>query len=304
MQSAKQMQDFLREIGPRWGQDVANNVKRVIAQYDPLLAAAPKEGVKVVRDIAYGADPRQQLDVFSPEHGQGRAVVIFVHGGAFTDGDRNRSAEVYSNILYYLARHGIVGLNIEYRQAPQYKYPAGTEDVALAFHWAHRHIHEFGGSAERIFLMGHSAGASHAGSLVYNHEFQSLMPCQPKGLIVVSGRVRADNLAENPNARKVEAYYGTDADFLAQVSPVAHITADSLPTFIAYAQYENPLIDVYCLELAHCLAKAKRRAPPVIRLAEHNHTSIIAHINTDEDLLGKEIVRFIADHGGPDGIVD
>ncbi len=303
MPDSRDIDDFLRHIGPQWAKDVPGNVKKVIAMYDPLLRTAPKGGVKVARDIAYGPDARQQLDVFAPESGTARAVVLFVHGGAFTDGERNRSAEVYANVLYYLARHGIVGVNMEYRQAPAFKYPAGTEDVALAFAWVAENIHRYGGSAKRVFLFGHSAGAAHAGSFAYDPAWRQPEGAGPAGLIVVSGRVRADNLAENPNARKVEAYYGTDAAALDARSVVSHAAADSVPTFIAYAEYENPLIDVYCLELAHRLAAARRRAPPVLRLTGHNHTSIIAHMNTPEDLLGREIVRFIADHSGPLGIV-
>lgn len=70
--------------------------------------------------------------------------------------------------------------------------------------------------------------------------------------------------------------------------------AESVPTFIAFAEYENPLIDLYCTELAFRLATAKRRAPPLLRLRGHNHSSIVAHFNTAEDLLGREVLHFIA----------
>ena len=302
MHSAAELQAFLRDIGPRWASDVPGNVRRVIEAYGPLLANAPKDNVWEARDLAYGADPRQVLDVFYPAAGKGHAVVLFVHGGAFTDGERNRSPEVYSNIMYYLARHGIVGVNMEYRQAPMHKYPAGAEDVAMAFNWIGAHVAQYGGDPARTFLMGHSAGAAHAGAFAYDMRFQASARHCPAGLIVVSGRVRADQLAENPNAAKVQAYYGSDAAVLEAVSPVNLVTAESIPTFIAYAEYENPLLDIYCLELAHRIAVLKRRAPPVIRLAGHNHTSIVAHINTSEDLLGGEIIRFIGDHSGPRGL--
>jgi acetyl esterase/lipase len=287
---------FLREIGPRWSQSVAANVKAVVAEYDPLLAASEKCGVRTDLDIAYGEHERQVLDVFHRPGVPPHATVIFLHGGAFTDGERNRSPQVYSNVLTYLARHGVLGINMEYRSAPADPYPAGTEDAGAVFRWVCENAARYGADPDNIFLMGHSAGAAHAATLVYDGRFSAALPRPPRGLIVVSGRVRIDNLPENPNARKVEAYYGTDPERLDALSPVAFVDADSAPTFIAYAEYENPLIDVYCLELAHRLAVAKRRAPPVLRMAEHNHTSIIAHINTDEDLLGREIRRFIDDN--------
>jgi acetyl esterase/lipase len=145
----------------------------------------------------------------------------------------------------------------------------------------------------RIFLMGHSAGGAHTASYAYDRRLHPAGGPGIAGLIVISGRVRADNRADNPNARKVEAYYGTDASRFDDVSAVSHVDAESVPTFIAMAEYENPLIDVYCTELAYRLAAAKRRAPPLLWLKGHNHTSMIAHINTAEDVLGRAMLAFI-----------
>ena len=220
--------------------------------------------------------------------------VLFLHGGAFVDGERNRTDEFYANILYFFARHGVLGINLEYRRAPEFAYPSGAEDVALAVASARANAGRHGGDPRRIFVMAHSAGAAHAAAYAYDRRLHP--PAGPgiAGLVVVSGRVRADNSAENPNARKVEAYYGNDASVFEDRSPVTHAGADSVPTFIAFAEYENPLIDLYCTELAFRLATAKRRAPPLLRLRGHNHTSIVAHFNTAEDFLGREILHFIA----------
>jgi acetyl esterase/lipase len=286
---------LLADVGPRWAEDVPGNVRRMVEAFSPLLAQAPKDGVEVVRDLAYGDDPRQKLDVFTPGRTGRRPVVVFVHGGAFVDGHRNRSDEIYANVLYYFARQGCVGVNMEYRLAPAHVYPSGTRDVAAAVDWVRRHIGEHGGDAQQIYLMGHSAGAAHAASYAYDRRHQPAEGAGLAGLMVVSGRVRADNGADNPNARKVEAYYGADASRYEEVSPVCHVDEASVPTMVAFAEYENPLIDLYCLELAHRLAVAKRRAPRVAYARGHNHTSIIAHFNTADDRLGAEIMAFMRD---------
>ncbi|ANN76384.1 alpha/beta hydrolase [Bordetella flabilis] len=294
------LRQLLAELGPRWGQDVANNVRRIVQAYSPILAQAPKSGVEVLRDLPYGSDARQQLDIYTPggsgaDTGGARPVVVFVHGGAFVDGHRDRSPEVYANVLYYFARQGCVGVNMEYRLAPANTYPSGTQDVAGVVAWVREHIAEHGGDPDRIFLMGHSAGAAHAASYAYDARHQPSSGHGVAGLIVVSGRVRAENIPENPNARKVEAYYGSDPSVYDDVSPVTHVGPESVPTFIAFAEYENPLIDLYCLELAHRLAVAKRQAPRMAYARGHNHTSIIAHFNTAEDELGREIMAFMRD---------
>jgi acetyl esterase len=287
------LRQLMAEVGPRWGEDVAGNVRRMVDAFSPLLAGAPKDGVEVIRDIAYGSHPRQQLDVFRPAAGRDLPVVAFAHGGAFVDGHRNRSAEVYANVLYYFARNGAVGVNVEYRLAPEHRYPSGSEDVRLAIDWVRRHIGAHGGDPGRIFLVGHSAGAAHAGSYAYDRRLQPLSGPGIAGLVVLSGRVRAENRPENPNARKVEAYYGADPAVLEDCSPVTHASAASVPTMIAVAEYENPLLDVHCAELFHRLAAARGRAPRFVWLAGHNHTSIIAHFNTAEERLGREMLEFI-----------
>jgi acetyl esterase/lipase len=231
------------------------------------------------------------LDVYAPAETRNAPVVLFVHGGAFIDGEKDRSAEIYGNVCTWFARHGIVGINLEYRRAPEAAYPAGTEDVRLACQWVAETANSLGVDASRLFVFGHSAGAAHAASYAYGAPGSEGGP-PVAGAIIVSGRVRADNLASNPNARKVEAYYGADATLFEQRSAVSFARA-GVPTFIAFAEFENPLLDVYCLELAHRLAQANGRAPRLMRLREHNHTSIIAHLNTAETGLGDALVDFI-----------
>jgi acetyl esterase/lipase len=285
----------MAEIGPQWSP--ALHVKLMLEKFSAVHRTGSKAGATVKRDIAYGTHERQMLDVYLPDDGnQRRAALLFAHGGAFLDGHRNRTDEIYANVLHFFARNGIVGINIGYRLADAAKYPGATEDVASVVAWTHAHAAELGIASDRIFLMGHSAGAAHTGSYVYDARRHPSAGPRLAGHLVVSGRVRAETLPENPNAHKVASYYGTDdASVLSDFSPVSHVDAHSIATFIAFAEFENPLLDMHCLELAHRLAQAKRRAPPLLRLRGHNHTSMIAHINTSEDRLGRAMLDFIAD---------
>ncbi len=65
-----------------------------------------------------------------------------------------------------------------------------------------------------------------------------------------------------------------------------------LPVFIINAEYENPLLDLYGIEFAHRLAVARRHAPRYMRLPRHNHISIVAHFNSGEETVGREILDF------------
>ena len=285
---------LMAEVGPKWATNVPGHVKLMVESFSAVLATCPKDGISVQREVSYGAHDRQVLDVYSPANPRGAPVVVFVHGGAFTDGEKDRSPEVYSNVSIWFARHGIVGINMEYRSAPSAPYPAGTEDVKLACQWVEKNAASLGVDMKRLFVFGHSAGAAHSAAYAYGAEGSEGGP-KVAGSIVVSGRVRADNLATNPNARKVEAYYGTDSSLFEERSALHLSGKDSVPTFIAIAEYENPLLDVYCLELAHRLGTANGKAPRFMQLWGHNHTSIIAHLNTAEDVLGKALVEFVTD---------
>jgi acetyl esterase len=289
-----EVRELMAEIGPQWSP--AKHVKLMLDKFSDVHRAASTEDVDVNADIHYGAHPRQRIDVYSPARSERRrAAVLFVHGGAFLDGHRNRTDQIYANVLRYFARNNVVGINVGYRLADDTTYPGATEDVASVVAWAHEHADEIGIDRDRIFLAGHSAGAAHTGSYAYDRRRHPAAGPGLAGHLVLSGRVRAETRPENPNARKVVSYYGTDdVDTLADASPVTHVGAGSIPTFVAWAEFENPLIDLHCAELVFRLAQAKRRSPPLLWLAGHNHTSTIAHINTAEDLLGRAMLEFVA----------
>ena len=285
---------LMRDVGPRWRTNVSGHVDLMIERFSDVLRRTPQTGVTQHRDIRYGDHDRHVMDVFLPETvSSPPPVVVFVHGGAFVSGHRNRSDQIYANVPIYLAQNGIAGVNVGYRLANDTKYPGATEDIASVVAWTDAQAARYGWDRRRIFLMSHSAGGAHAGSYGFDPRFRSTTGSLLAGLIFISGRVRVDNLPENPNARKVEQYYGTDSSLYDGYSAVSHVNAESLPTFVAWAEFENPLIDVYSAELVYRLAQAKRKTPPSLWLPGHNHTSAIAHIGTSDERLGQAIVEFV-----------
>jgi acetyl esterase/lipase len=113
-------------------------------------------------NIAYGPDPQQRLDVYVPEHAAApRAVVVFWHGGRWREGDKAD----YRFVGAALAESGYVTVVANYRHYPQVKMPGFMQDAALAALWAAAHANDYGGDQQRLYLMGHSAGA-HLAALV------------------------------------------------------------------------------------------------------------------------------------------
>ena len=160
--------------------------------------------------------------------------------------------------------------------------------------WIEAHIGEHGGDPTRILLIGHSAGGTHVAGYMLDPDIGSPPASSVMGMVLISGRLRADLRPENPNAQNVAAYFGADPSLLERRSPVTHAARCRCPVFIAIAEHENRFLDVYGAEFHFRLAEARGRAARFLQLPRHNHTSIVAHVNTGEDILGSAIRAFAA----------
>src|SRR3954471_3878533 len=131
--------------------------------------ALDAEGGRVQKDIAYseaGGD-RTRLDVYAPADGNGHPVVIWIHGGAWQNGDK---AHVRAKPRAFNERgYVLVSLNYRFHPAVTYKEQAG--DIAQAIRWVHDHARVYGGDPGCIFLMGHSAGAHLAALVGTDHRY-------------------------------------------------------------------------------------------------------------------------------------
>jgi acetyl esterase/lipase len=140
-----------------------------------------------VRDLAYGSDPRQKLDLYVPDKLSGPApVLLFFYGGSWTGGSKAR----YFAFGQAFASKGIITAVADYRLYPQVRYPAFVEDGAHALAWLHTHAGKYGGDTGRLFLAGHSAGAYIAVMLAADRRYLTaagLDPASVRGVIGIAG---------------------------------------------------------------------------------------------------------------------
>lgn len=128
----------------------------------------PRAGYTVHRNLAFGTDPRQQLDIYVPRGLKASApVLLFFYGGSWQTGNRTD----YLAFGQAFASAGIVTVVADYRLYPAVKYPAFVEDAARALAWLHAHAGEYSGDPNRIFVSGHSAGAYNAVMLASEPKF-------------------------------------------------------------------------------------------------------------------------------------
>ncbi len=288
------LQETLAQIGPVFQKDIRKTIPATVEAFQPLLRAAPKDGVTVLRDQAYGEDPRQILDVYRPTARSGAPVVIFVHGGAYVRGDKDGSGEAYGNIAIWFARQGMLGINATYPLAPAAKWPSGAKNVGGMVAWVKANATRFGGDPNRIVLMGHSAGATHAAGYVFDKSLQPPSGPGIAGAVLISGRYRIDYDPTDPNGANMQAYFGDDPSQYASRSPINHIRDGiPVPVFIVVTEYDNPGLDVRGAELFSALCERDGICPRFVRLNRHNHLSEVLAFNTPDEYLGREILDFI-----------
>lgn len=123
-----------------------------------------REGVRMVRDIAYGEaeNRRNLLDLYLPESPRegGHPVILQVHGGAWLFGEKEQQAMPLMN---HLAQQGWICVAINYRLSPASTFPDHIVDVKKAIRWIKEHIAEYGGN-DFLAITGGSAGG-HLSSL-------------------------------------------------------------------------------------------------------------------------------------------
>jgi len=298
----------MRRLGPLWHHDIRAASQAMLAAWAPLIDAAAPPAWRLHADQSYGPHPRQRLDVYEPtgaapspglltEGGDGAPVLMFVHGGAFVRGEKCLTPQVYGNVSREFARHGFLAVNVEYRLAPEAVWPAGAEDVRDAVLWVARNAARFGGDARRMVLMAHSAGCAHAATAAWDARVRPPDGLPIVGLVLASPRVDADQHPGNPNAPGVAAYYGTDISLYATRAPIHRTRADAPPTFVGFAQYENPMLEYQSLELVNrlaCLARTDGAPMPrVAQYLDHNHTSLAAQFDTPFNAFGADLRDWI-----------
>jgi|SRR6185312_8337621 len=115
-------------------------------------------GSRVVRDVAYGNDPRQRFDVYLPAHASDAPVIFMVHGGGWRRGDKGARGVVQNKLDRWLPR-GFIVISTNYRLRPDTAPLQQARDVARALALAQDKAAEWSADPGRFILMGHSAGA-------------------------------------------------------------------------------------------------------------------------------------------------
>lgn len=206
---------------------------------DAATQALPETEFRVVRNLTYspaGWPEELRADVYQP-HGSGPfPAVLVVHGGGW----ERRSPEDMAGISERLASQGFVAVNISYRFAPAYQFPAQLHDVQQAMHWIQRNAQDYNIDRSQVAALGYSAGA-HLVSLlgvVAGSGGELDRPYggpETKPYAVVAGGTPSD-LRKFTGGTLVPQFLGGTIDQIpetfAAASPVVHVHNGAPPFFL------------------------------------------------------------------------
>ncbi len=196
-----------------------------------------------IENIVYtGASWPQPLhaDLYLPQKRELRPVVLMIHGGGWA----NRSRDDMAGISSKLVRRGYAVLNVNYRFAPKYTYPAQVHDLQQALAWIADNANRYRLDLERVNTWGYSSGA-HLAALIGaidhdNHLAEDSNPL-PRIRSVVAGGIPSD-LRKYTGSPIVMRFMGGDRHEMpkryAEASPVYHVSSDDPPVFLYHGKLD------------------------------------------------------------------
>ena len=283
---AEQFRNAIAALGTELSPDMIAATQKLIAP----LHSLPSETDGVERDQPYGPHERHRADIFSAPDIRDAPVLVFVHGGGFVMGDkRTPGTPFYDNVGRFAVDSGFVGVTVTYRLAPEHKWPAGPQDMALLVEWLHDNIARFGGDPARIFLMGQSAGAVHVASYLAHKQFHRDVG-SIAGAIAVSAIY--DVAAAHANQFHT-AYYGEDRSQYALASLTGGLSETQVPFMATVSEFDILDFQSQSAQFVADYQSARGTYPAMHYLSGHNHLSPALALGSDFDTLGPLVAAFI-----------
>ena len=253
--------------------------------HDPMpQEPVSEEGVR--RDLAYGPDPAQVLDLFLPEEGP-TGLIVFVHGGAWQGGSRHE----YDRVAARLRREGRAVATVDYRLSPGVRHPAHAEDVARALAWLRAHAAQYGFVPSRIVAVGHSAGAHILATIATDPKL--LAQASPAGFVGLEGIYDVPDLARRwptyPDWFLKKAF-GPEAGWPA-ASPTRRKLAAQTPWLLVHSKGDE-LVDMGQMEAYAAHLKASGVPYDELRPEAETHDGVVAGLANPDDEVTKAILRF------------
>lgn len=279
------------ELGKIWNGEINTATQRLFVD---LHRTADRSGVKATMDVSYGPHELQGMDIFTPEErpAEPAPVVVFFHGGGLTRADKliPNSDLIYSNIPTFFARNGIVGVNANYRLAPEVRWPAGVEDIHAVLAWIRENIEDYGGDPQQVFIMGNSAGGRLVASYLFHEPSHFADGPGVIGALLSSGSYRNDDSDVH------QAYYSEDRAVREALVPLGLVDSyegPEVPIFMWSAEYDPTRIEAPVAAMYAKLCAKYADCPRFTQFQGHNHVSHVMSLNSADEEVSREALDFV-----------
>ncbi|KAJ3552159.1 hypothetical protein NM688_g4297 [Phlebia brevispora] len=273
-------------------EDILEQVDATNEAFAPLWKLHEEEILSIRRrTFKYGATDRHQLDIYYPS-AKGTVdapILIFVYGGGYLNGAKVLEPPFdlkYKNAGAFFAKQGFVTVIADYRLFPQIKFPDPAIDVRDALAWLVRHVDtvnrdvDVKADVSRIFLMGHSAGATTVATLM-------LAP----GVLPTNLRQRILSVVLNAGVYDfrdtpalpltvVRGYFGATEAEVRKTEPLGllenasrDILTDFPPVYALIAEHDYPPIVMSHRKFVSALKERMKSSVEELVLTGHNHVS-------------------------------
>lgn len=274
----------------------------VLAAVKPLLAQKKDDNSYLrITNVRYAththSDPLlNMLNVYMPKKGSNSPMVVWVHGGSLSYGDKDN---VLHKAEYFTAR-GYVFVSINYRLTPAVHHPANVQDVADAVVWLYENARHYSADPEKIFLIGHSAGADLAAMVAIDNKYLSKSGGSTRiidGVVLLDGNgydlsITMKNAGNKMKEWYTEAFGKTKKDW-DQASAINFVEAgNEIPPFmIAYAD-DQDLSQKQAITLSKKLSEAKVKNT-VFHYEKKTTNSLSKELGKETDKPTEDIYRFL-----------
>jgi acetyl esterase/lipase len=260
-----------------------------------LNAVIPTRQLQRFDNIAYGNTPRQRLDIYRPLVMPTAAlpVVVFFYGGSWDSGNK----EDYLFVAEALTSHGYVVVIADYRIYPEVKFPGLMEDPARVFAWVKQHIAEYQGNPDKVFLMGHSAGAQLATMLALNADYLAAVHLQRAQVAGVIGLAGPYDFLPLTSARLKAIFAPADLEWTSQ--PIRFVDGHNPPMLLLVGLRDRVVWPRNTFNLASAI-KAHGGPVQVLDYAGYDHVDMVAKLAKPlrgQSTLLTDIVQWMQQHG-------
>ncbi|MBS9721371.1 alpha/beta hydrolase [Tianweitania sp. BSSL-BM11] len=268
-------------------------IKDFVADFDAIAAEfAARSGALSAKattraDIAYGASPRETVDLILPDQvSDGAPLHVFVHGGYWRSGNKENYRFVAAPVL---AVGGICAL-VEYDLMPGQRLPVLVDQVRRAVCWLRDNARSFGADPDRITVSGHSAGAHLSSYLAATGPNETKAPRLPdlRGLLLVSGIYDLSGIPDS-FLRDEAAMTHEEA---ASWSPLSSSHHAGPPRILAFGGAETAPFHDQAGAL-HQKLQSQNLPLDLMEVPEHNHMSVMLELGDPDQPLGRRLSNLV-----------